>query len=134
MRIGMLPIITLLLSMPLVWAGQPESPPGQAMKLDAPSNVSCAKSGDHVTVTWDTNPNAAVYRVMVQAADGNEVMEPVPAPPYSTPLAELTDNPASEVKAQVRAMAAEKGGKGASQPSDSVVCQGGAPAQLPAAR
>lgn len=124
-----LSVATLLLWSPGARAGAL----GKPTKLDTPTNVTCTKAGDTLTVTWDVVPNAGQYRVHLDADEDQGMVENVPQPPYTQALSEMTDDPTAPVTAKVRAMQT-KSGRGASKPSADAKCTEGSPgtpAQLP---
>jgi hypothetical protein len=125
----MLCAIALFISVPL-HAGAPDKPaPGKPAKLTTPTNITCTKAGDQVTVNWDVVPNAAFYRVHLEADDDQELTENIEVPPYSQSLSQITDDPTAPATVKVRAMQTRQG-KGASKPSETVTCMGAT--QLPA--
>ena len=93
-------------------------------RLGTPSEVTCTLSGDMLTLAWGAVELAQQYRVYLEASDGGELVDTVPAPTtsYTHPLSDLSENPAVVVKGHVRALAS-KMGKDASRPSKPVTCQ-----------
>jgi hypothetical protein len=105
-----------------LWAAAPAKPaPGKPTKLDTPTNVTCSRSGDTLTVQWDVVSGAAFYRVMLEADEEQGLVENTPAPPYTQTLSEITDDPTAPATVKVRAMQTKQG-KGASKPSEAVTC------------
>jgi hypothetical protein len=122
--------IALFMSVPVQAGAPPEKPAiGKPSKLATPANVSCSKSGDQVTVTWDVVSGAAFYRVHLEADEDQELTENIAAPPYTQALSEITDDPTAPATVKVRAMQTKQG-KGASKPSETVTCLSAT--QLPA--
>jgi hypothetical protein len=114
--------IVLILGLTLTaWAGAPDDK-GKPTRLAVPSGVSCVKSGDKLTVSWQPVENAAVYRVELSQNEA-DLMDVAPGPPYTLTITDLSDDLAGLVTAKVRAMAQMKGGRGASKTSESVPCQ-----------
>jgi hypothetical protein len=104
-----------------VWAGAPPDK-GKPAKLDVPTNITCTKAGDQLTIAWQPVENAALYRIHVEQGEA-DLMDVAPGPPYTLTITDLSDDLAGLVTAKVRAMAQMKGGRGASKTSESVPCQ-----------
>jgi hypothetical protein len=104
-----------------VWAGAPPDK-GKPAKLEVPTNITCTKAGDQLTVSWQPVEHAAVYRVHVEQGEA-DLMDVAPGPSYTLNMTELSDDLAGLVTVKVRAMAQMKGGRGASKTSESVPCQ-----------
>lgn len=126
---SILTLFIAIFALNLAQAGQPADK-GKVEKLATPQNIVCSATALDIRVTWDPVPDAAYYRVMLDAED-DDAMAPANASPLVLARSAVTDDPDAPVTAKVRAMRSARA-KGASRPSDAVPCGAPTPVQLPA--